>query len=96
MSHYEQEEWHCTYYPWEFRALCGVVVKAAAEAIGDCVWLLESKTHGIQRLAPAADHSLQRETRRRRYIQMALTPVTPQHRYTTLPAERSLGAVPAH
>lgn len=31
----EQEEWHCTYYPWEFGVLCGVVVKAAAEARGD-------------------------------------------------------------
>lgn len=25
----DQEEWDCTYYPWEFGALCGVVVKAA-------------------------------------------------------------------
>lgn len=91
-----QEEWGCTYYPWEFGALCGVVVKAAAEASGDCVRLLESKTHGIHRLAPAAYHPLQRETRRRRYIQMALTTVTPQHRCAVLQAERSLGAVPVH
>lgn len=70
------------------------MVKAAAEASGDCVRLLESKTHGIHRLAPAADHPLQRETRRRRYIQMVLTSVTPQHRCAALQAERSLGAVP--
>lgn len=40
------------------------------------MWLLECKTHGIHRVAPAADHPLQRETGRRRHIQMALTPVT--------------------
>lgn len=55
------EEWDCTYYPWEFGALCGVVVKAATQASGDCVRLLESKTHGIHRLAPAAHHPLQRD-----------------------------------
>lgn len=70
------------------------MVKAATQASGDCVRLLESKTHGIHRLAPAADHSLQGETRRRTYIQMVLTPVNPQHRCTALQAERSLGAVP--
>lgn len=72
------------------------MVKVAAQASGDCVRLLESKTHGIHRLAPAADHSLKRETRRRRHIQMALAPVTPLYRCTALEAERSLGAVPEH
>ena len=43
----DQEEWGCTYYPWEFGALCGLVVKAAAEASGECVRLLERKTHGV-------------------------------------------------
>lgn len=62
-----------TYYPWEFGTLCRIVVKAAAS--GDWVRLLERKTHGIHGVAPAADHSLQRETRRRRRrnIQMAPT-----------------------
>lgn len=51
------------------------------------MWLLECKTHGIHRVAPAADHPLQRETRRRRHIQMALTPVTAMEQ-----ASKSLGA----
>lgn len=37
------------------------MVKVAAQASGDCVWLLESKTHGIHRLASAAHHPLQRD-----------------------------------
>lgn len=53
----------------------------AAEVTGDWVCLLESKAHGIHWVAPAADHPLQREMKgRRRYIQMPLTDVTPQHR----------------
>lgn len=69
-----------TYYPWEFMTLCRLMV-IAAEATGDWVCLLESKTHGIQWVAPAADHPLKRETKgRRKYIQMALANVTPQHR----------------
>lgn len=58
--------------------------------------LLERKTHGVQRVAPAADHALRRETEgRRRYIQMAPTDVTPQHRCRKPRAGGALAAAAA-
>lgn len=37
------------------------MAKAAAEASGDCVRLLEIKTRGIHGVASAADHPLERD-----------------------------------
>ena len=54
------EQGDCTYYPWEFGAVCVVVGKAAAVTSGDSVCLLETEAHGVHRLASAADHPLQR------------------------------------